>query len=431
MTTSQPAPAPVIPSISSIAQTPLPIPSRLFVPVQHGDASRVKAPGTRVNRGECLTETTTGDAALALAPATGTIVRVVEVDLPGLARTSAVELEVDYAAEHEAEEDVTNPEPADLPAFIERLRLGGVQANRQTSPDLLAQLNEATRRPIDAVVCSMLDVAGESALCAAITRSSGRDVVAGLMALGKVTGANRVWLAAASNIFNRASAIVRKSVAGSRIKVFGLVNDYPQADPSLLIYTLLGRRLRPGHLPPEVNTLLIDGAAAAAIGRCIARGRPMLEAPVEIRDSAQSRCSVYTVAVGTPLRFVLDAMGLDPLERTLRAGAALRDIRCSPTAVIDGVGELSIDAGPASPSINPDPCIRCGWCVEACPTRINPAGLLQAAQDHDTSEAARYGIEACIECGICSYVCPSRLPLLPAIRGMRAASASPPSARGS
>ena len=94
-------------------------------------------------------------------------------------------------------------------------------------------------------------------------------------------------------------------------------------------------------------------------------------------------------------------------------------MRVSPDAVIDGVGELSIDAGPLSPVINPDACIRCGWCVEACPVGIHPAGLLESAQDNDVKAAQWYGLESCIGCGICSYVCPSRLPLLPAIRELR------------
>jgi electron transport complex protein RnfC len=69
--------------------------------------------------------------------------------------------------------------------------------------------------------------------------------------------------------------------------------------------------------------------------------------------------------------------------------------------------------------VNPDPCIRCGWCVEACPSSIHPAGLLDASQRRDHAAADRYGISACVECGLCDYVCPSRLPILNGIRMMR------------
>jgi electron transport complex protein RnfC len=51
--------------------------------------------------------------------------------------------------------------------------------------------------------------------------------------------------------------------------------------------------------------------------------------------------------------------------------------------------------------------------------RIQPAGLLDAAQRADPELAERYGLEACIECGVCSYVCPSHLPLLGGIRKLK------------
>ncbi len=54
----------------------------------------------------------------------------------------------------------------------------------------------------------------------------------------------------------------------------------------------------------------------------------------------------------------------------------------------------------------------------ADPERVN--GLLEAAQQQDLVMADRFGLNSCIECGICTYVCPSRLPLMGAIRGMKA-----------
>jgi Na+-translocating ferredoxin:NAD+ oxidoreductase RnfC subunit len=183
-----------------------------------------------------------------------------------------------------------------------------------------------------------------------------------------------------------------------------------------------------------VNTLLLDAPAAAAVGRALGSAaglpgaaasgdqghapEPMLTVPIELRDADRARCTVFTAAVGTPLRHVLDAAGLKIQGLTFRAGAALRDVKVSCDAIIDG-GELTVDAGRITPLINPDPCIRCGWCVESCPVRIHPAGLLEAAQETDQALAEHYGLHACIECGVCSYVCPSRLPLLDSIRELR------------
>ena len=419
---------------ASGAPLSLPLPSRLYVPLPSDAADAVLPPGTRVAPAQPLLREIAGAAHVPLAPVAGVVRGVTRVQLlgGGVGETAALEIEVDLAPPppepRTAGDDAAAPAasnvalPTDVPTLIDRLRECGVRATRACSPDLLAQLHDAVRRPIDSVICSLMDAAGGSALSAVVLRTMGKELLAGLETVGRVTGASRIWLVADSNIINRASALVRKSGSAGRIKVVELENDYPQADPTLMLYALLGRKLRPGRLPTEVNTILFDGAAAGAVGRAAVSREPMLEVPIEVRDSAQSRSTVYTAAVGLPVRFLLEAGGLrGGGNLTLRAGAALRDVRIASAAdaVVDGGGELSIDAGPPSPPINPDPCIRCGWCVEACPVRIHPAGLLEAAQDENPEMAERYGLHACIECGICSYVCPSRLPLLPGIRELR------------
>ena len=95
-----------------------------------------------------------------------------------------------------------------------------------------------------------------------------------------------------------------------------------------------------------------------------------------------------------------------------------RQVRVGDDEVVGG-GELTLFAAPPQPTVVSSPCVRCGWCIETCPTRCRPAGLLQAAQLQDADLARREGLDACIECGLCTFVCPSRLPLLEGIRRIR------------
>ncbi len=144
----------------------------------------------------------------------------------------------------------------------------------------------------------------------------------------------------------------------------------------------------------------------------------MIDVPLAVRERGRGRVHLVTAAIGTPISFVLEQLEIPTSDITVRIGAALRDVRVGIDTII-GAGELRLDIGPIIQPLNPEPCIRCGWCVAACPTRIHPAGLLEAAQQHDHDMADAFGLHACIECGICSYVCPSRLPLLGAIRALR------------
>jgi electron transport complex protein RnfC len=400
-TTEEPLALPpsTVPTTSRIG-----LPPTLVVPLL-SDVD-VVATGTRVKRGQSI-------APDVPAPAAGVLGELRVVRLLDGSMSRAIELTV----EGTDEEPVTEATPPrDLPSLIDRLRSAGVNAARHSSPDLLGQLRDAMQHGVDLLVCNLLDVDGGSSLHSKLIREHGAVVIAGVKALAEALKVEKILVAADMSMANRVASLTRKSDA--KIKVVGLLNDYPQSDPTLLMFALTGRRLRPQALPTSVKAVLLDGAAAAAVGRCLSANEKMLTVPIEIRDSTRARSHVAVAAVGTPLKFVMEAMGLRD-SYTLRAGAALRDVRVCLESIVSGRGELSIDAGLISAAINPDPCIRCGWCVENCPVRINPAGLLEAAQEDDLVLAEQFGLHACIECGICSYVCPSRLPLLDSIRQLR------------
>ena len=66
------------------------------------------------------------------------------------------------------------------------------------------------------------------------------------------------------------------------------------------------------------------------------------------------------------------------------------------------------------------PCIRCGYCVEACPLFLNPSQLgLLAKNERYEDMAEQYNLMDCFECGSCSYVCPAHIPLVQRFRGAK------------
>jgi Na+-translocating ferredoxin:NAD+ oxidoreductase subunit C len=306
-----------------------------------------------------------------------------------------------------------------LSEWIDRLAASGVDAKRRTSPHLQAQLLQITRRPIDTVICSVLDVDPRACLNSTIAAHYPRELHAGVTLLTRITGAGQATIVLDDRVPAQWWTTLRPLAKQSGTRLIVLHNDYPQADPTLMLYTLLNRRLRPGRLPVEQGALLFDAAAAVAVGRLVLRGQKNDRLPLAIRDHVRGAAHYPVVDRGTPLTDLLRRYDIEMHRMLIRAGDVLRDMRVAADHRID-TGEHTFHASGLEAAINPDPCIRCGWCIDSCPTGVHPALVLEASQQDDAAMAQRAGIDACIDCGVCAYVCPSMLPLLVGIRTMNA-----------
>jgi electron transport complex protein RnfC len=307
---------------------------------------------------------------------------------------------------------------ADIPSWQKRLLAAGVNPSRIASPDLIGQLEHAKLLKIDTVICSVLDTDPSVPLNASIAGAFTTEMSAGIAALAKLTAAARVWITADPDKPSDWFAGVQTQLNNAALRLIPLRGDYPQTDPTLMLFTLLQRRLTPGKLPSTKGAMLIDAATAVAVGRCALSDSPALSTPLAVRDHFTARTHLVSAPMNVRLADVLEFLDIHHADSVYRAGDFLRDLWITPDAPM-GNGELVVHPTAKHLDANPDPCIHCGWCLEACPMRIHPAGLLDAAQQGKAKLAEKYGINACIECGICSYVCPTRLPLLTAIKGMK------------
>jgi Na+-translocating ferredoxin:NAD+ oxidoreductase subunit C len=406
---------------------PIATPKKLQVPlssIPQRHAPATKPIGTSLSVGDLLCESRGESDAAPLSPRAGTIIGTTRVFLCN--GTTVDALEIETTADAESLPSAPTPangtrrifRTADLGLWIDRLLAAGVSAARVGCPDLVSQLYQSMNRPIDTVLCCVLDSDPSLPINATIARAFSAELAAGIDLLSKLLGSRRVWVIADPGTSAAWFASLDPLIRADGLRLIPLRNDYPQADPTLLLHTLLRRKLRPGRLPVEQGVLLLDAAAAVAIGYRLLHDRPMLDLPIAVRDHVRNKTHFLLAPVGTSLNDICRHIGAPPQHVLLRGGELLRDFLLPIDAVI-GPGELAIHLSARELDINPDPCVRCGWCIEACPTRIHPVGLLEAAQHGDEKLARRWGIDSCIECGICTYVCPSQLPLLEAIRELR------------
>jgi electron transport complex protein RnfC len=134
----------------------------------------------------------------------------------------------------------------------------------------------------------------------------------------------------------------------------------------------------------------------------------------------------YRIPIGTPLRFLLDAIGVrDDVNRVFLGGPMMGQAASSLDIPItkgtSGVVAFT-DTEAERTHRKVYPCIRCGYCVDACPVFLNPSdlGILAAAQEYGRM-ADEFHLMDCFECGSCSFVCPSHIPLVQQFRFAKAA----------
>ncbi len=252
------------------------------------------------------------------------------------------------------------------------------------------------------------------------------DIFQGIRYLLKVSGAGRAIVGVEANKPDAVEHLRQGIPPDLPVTVESLRVKYPQGAEKMLFAALLGREVPSGGLPIDVDALCVNVATTAEIGRLLPHGRGIQERVITITGPAVGKPGNYRVPIGTPLRFLLDEVDVD--ERVGRVflggpmmGAAVSSLDIATTKGVSGVVAFT-ETEAEQTHRHVYPCIRCGYCVDACPIFLNPSqlGILALAGETDRM-AAEHNLMDCFECGSCSFVCPSHIPLVQQFRLAKAA----------
>ena len=252
------------------------------------------------------------------------------------------------------------------------------------------------------------------------------DLFNGVRYLLKATGAKRAIIGVEANKADAVAHLQAELPADLPASVEALPVKYPQGAEKMLITALLDREVPSGGLPLDVHVLCCNVATTAEIGRLLPVGRGIQERVITITGPAVKHKGNYRIPIGTPLRFLLEHVGVEPdVNRVFLGGpmmgAAAPSLEISITKGTSGVVAFT-DTEAERTHRHVYPCIRCGYCVDACPLMLNPSqlGILALNQEYDRM-AKEENLFDCFECGACSFVCPSHIPLAQSFRVAKAA----------
>ena len=244
------------------------------------------------------------------------------------------------------------------------------------------------------------------------------DIFVGIRYALALTGAERAVVGIENDKADAAELLRKTCPDDLPVDVVTLEAKYPQGAEKILIRTLLHRQIPSGGLPFDVGALCINVATTAEIGRLLPHGRGIQERVVTVSGPAVRRKGNYRMPIGTPLRFVLDAVGTTEEPTQVFMGGPMMGTAASTLDIPIVKGTSGViaytrhETGPVA-ALPEHPCIRCGYCVDACPLNLNPCelGLLARAEQYETM-VDRLHLMDCFECGCCSFVCPSHIPLV-------------------
>ena len=242
------------------------------------------------------------------------------------------------------------------------------------------------------------------------------DIFMGIKYLLKATGAERAIIGIEANKLDAANHLQNLIPAGDPVSVEVVPVKYPQGSEKMLITSVLGREVPSGGLPIDVDVVTVNVATTAEIGRLLPHGRGIQERVVTITGPGVKKKGNYLIPIGTPLRFVLDQVGVDDSMGEIYMGGPMMGVAVSNLDISIVKGTSGIVVVTEKDIKKPEkiyPCIKCGACVDACPLSLNPSklGILAQFDAHDKM-ADEYHLMDCFECGSCAYVCPSHIPLV-------------------
>jgi len=241
------------------------------------------------------------------------------------------------------------------------------------------------------------------------------DIFMGIRYLLKVTGAKKAIIGIEANKQNAADHLAMHIPKDLAVEVKVVPVKYPQGSEKMLITSVLGKEVPSGGLPIDIGVVVVNVATAAEIGRLLPHGMGIQERVVTITGPAIKKKGNYLIPVGTPLRYVLEYVGVDEGLNEVFMGGPMMGVSVSnlDISIVKGTSGIVAFSNKDTKEKPIYPCIKCGACVDACPIFLNPSklGILAKSESYDVM-TSDYNLMDCFECGSCSYVCPSNIPLV-------------------
>jgi electron transport complex protein RnfC len=392
----------------------------LVVPLsQHiGKPARpVVGEGQEVVRGQRIAEPDGYMSVAMHAPVTGVIKRIGMVPTIKGNLVEGIYLQPVAASTQEVAEGQPTLPTASREEILKAIQMAGVVGLGGAAFPTHVKLDVPDGESVDTVIINGVECEPFLTTDHRVMLEQTEDIFDGIRYVQHVVGAKRVIIGIEANKLDAAQALRSAVPEDLEVEVTVLEVKYPQGAEKMLISALLDREVPSGGFPYQVGAICINVATTAEIGRLLPHGRGIQERIVSISGPAVVDAGNYRVPIGTPLRFMLDTVGVtDDVSRVFMGGPMMGPAASNlDVPILKGTsGVVAFTENEIAATVRKEhPCIRCAHCVDACPLFLNPSQLGLLAKNREYERMAdEFHLMDCFECGSCTFVCPSHIPLV-------------------
>ena len=349
----------------------------------------------------------------------GTVKRVSSKRIMGV-DTMVVEIENDFNEEYLEEPKFFNSEEElDSDLIRKLLAQSGIVGMGGAGFPIHVKLSPPDNKPIDAVIINGSECEPYLTSDHRLILESPEQIIRGTQLIMKCLGVSKAFIAIENNKPDAIASLKAHLDNKDGIELVAMKTKYPQGAEKQLINACTGRFVPSGGLPMDVGVVVSNVASAKAVADYIYDGRPLVDRICTVTGSGINSPMNVRIKNGTQLSHIVDfAQGVtEDFEKLILGGPMMGIASASldiPSTKTTG-GLLFLNSKEAVIP-EPEPCIKCGKCVDTCPVFLQPIYIARYAEKGLYNMSDKLGALDCIECGTCSFICPSKRPLVHSIR---------------
>ena len=400
----------------------LPIPKILCLPLQQhvgAPAEPVVSSGQWVKKGQLLAAAHGSVSAPIHAPTSGYVVDIVDHMAPhpsGLTQKTIMMRSNGKDEWCKLPEGIADPFSAAPQEIAARVAEAGVVGLGGAAFPSSVKLSLRAGHSIDMLLLNGAECEPYLTCDDRVMREYAEEVIDGARIIAHSLNTKSILVAIEDNKL-RAIETMSRAGAPFGIKVIPLPARYPMGSAHHLVKAVTGREPPAHGRTAAVGVLVHNVGTARAVHHAVRFGRPLISRVITVSGGALARAHNIDVLLGTLVSDLIDFCGGyandEPPYRVIIGGPMMgQSLPALEVPVVKGTcGILALTVAEANEQ-PPEPCIRCGACVEVCPNGLMPLEMAAYVRKDMLEDAAHIKVQDCMSCGGCSYICPSHIPLM-------------------